>query len=75
MLARQRELNFLPGDEFLYSNSGYFLLSQIVQRVSGKSLREYAATRIFAPLGMTHTHFHDDHRDVVLGPQPGDQLA
>lgn len=65
MLARQRELNFLPGDEFLYSNSGYFLLSQIVKRASGQSLREYAAAKIFAPLGMTHTHFHDDHREVV----------
>ena len=71
MLARQRELNFLPGDEFLYSNSGYFLLSQIVKRVSGKSLREYAATRIFAPLGMTHTHFHDDHREVVANRASG----
>lgn len=65
MLARQGELNFLPGDEFLYSNSGYFLLSQIVKRATGQSLREYAAAMIFAPLGMTHTHFHDDHREVV----------
>jgi CubicO group peptidase (beta-lactamase class C family) len=65
MVARQQELNFLPGDEYLYSNSGYFLLSQIVQRVSGESLREYADRRIFEPLGMTHTHFHDNHREVV----------
>jgi CubicO group peptidase (beta-lactamase class C family) len=65
MVARQRELNFLPGDEYLYSNSGYFLLSQIVKRVSGESLREYAEQRIFEPLGMTHTHFHDDHTEVV----------
>ncbi len=65
MLARQQDLNFPPGNEYLYSNSGYFLLSQIVQRAAGQSLREYAEARIFGPLGMTHTHFHDDHSAVV----------
>jgi CubicO group peptidase (beta-lactamase class C family) len=65
MISRQEELNFTPGNEFLYSNSGYFLLSQIVARVSGTTLREYAAENIFRPLGMTHTHFHDDHNEVV----------
>jgi CubicO group peptidase (beta-lactamase class C family) len=65
MLARQRELNFPPGDQFLYSNSGYFLLSQIVKSVSGKTLREYADENIFEPLAMIHTHFHDDHTQIV----------
>ncbi len=65
MVARQRELNFEPGERMLYSNSGYFLLSQIVKRASGMSLREYAAERIFGPLGMEHTHFHDDHSEIV----------
>jgi len=65
MVARQRELNFEPGERMLYSNSGYFLLSQIVKRASGMSLREYAADRIFGPLGMEHSHFHDDHAEIV----------
>ena len=65
MLARQRELNFPPGEEYLYSNSGYFLLGEIVRRISGSSLREYADEMIFQPLGMTHTHFHDDHTEIV----------
>lgn len=65
IIARQRELNFEPGEQFLYSNSGYFLLSQIVKRASGLSLREYAAQRLFGPLGMEHTHFHDDHARIV----------
>lgn len=65
MLVRQRELNLPPGTEHLYSNSGYFLLSQIVKRASGQSLKAFAAARIFEPLGMTHTHFHDDHTHVV----------
>jgi CubicO group peptidase (beta-lactamase class C family) len=65
VLTAQRELNFPPGSQHLYSNSGYFLLAQIVQRASGKSLRAFADERIFRPLGMSDTHFHDDHRMVV----------
>src|SRR6267143_6606714 len=58
LLARQKELNFKPGSECLYSNSGYFLLSQIVKRVSGKALREFADEHIFKPLGMSRTRFY-----------------
>ncbi len=64
-LARQKRLNFTPGDDFLYSNSGYFLLGVIVQRVSGKSLNDFAQERFFKPLGMKNTHFHDDHTMIV----------
>ncbi|MDQ3755625.1 MAG: beta-lactamase family protein [Acidobacteriota bacterium] len=65
LLARQKEINFTPGAEHLYSNSGYFLLSVIVRRASGKRLRQFAHEHIFAPLGMKHTHFHDDHTMIV----------
>jgi CubicO group peptidase (beta-lactamase class C family) len=65
MLARQKELNFEPGTDWLYSNSGYFLLSQVVKRVTGQSVREYAQKHIFEALGMTHTHFQDDHTMIV----------
>jgi len=63
MLARQDALNFRPGTDHLYSNSGYFLLGKIVQAASGRSLRAFAEERIFGPLGMDHSHFHDrpDH--------------
>ena len=64
-INRQRGLNFRPGEEYLYSNAGYFLLGQIVAGVSGQSLREFAETHFFAPLGMTATHFHDDHNEIV----------
>ena len=64
-INRQRELNFTPGAEYLYSNAGYFLLGEIVARVSGQSLREFAESEFFGPLGMTHTHFHDDHNEIV----------
>jgi CubicO group peptidase (beta-lactamase class C family) len=71
MLTRQKELNFKPGDEYLYSNSGYLLLSIIVQRGSGKSLHEFAEEHIFKPLGMRNTHFHDDHRMIVKNRAAG----
>jgi CubicO group peptidase (beta-lactamase class C family) len=65
LIVRQRALNFRPGDDYLYSNSGYFLLGQVVKRVTGQSLRVYADEHIFRPLGMTHTHFHDDPGHVM----------
>lgn len=65
VLARQRGLNFVPGTEFQYNNGGYNLLGTIVKKVSGQTLREFAHDNIFLPLGMTHTHFHDDPAKVV----------
>ena len=66
-LARQMRLNFEPGDEHLYSNSGYVLLSIIVHRVSGRPLDEFARERIFTPLGMRHTRFQHDHTAPIPG--------
>ena len=63
----QRELNFEPGTEYLYSNMGYTLLAEIVSRVAGKPMKEFAEEKIFAPLGMTRTHFHDDVSHIVRG--------
>ena len=65
IITRQKALNFPPGSEHLYSNSGYFLLSMIVKRASGKSLRQFAEESIFGPLEMRDTHFHDDHTMIV----------
>jgi CubicO group peptidase (beta-lactamase class C family) len=65
IIARQKELNFAPGAEHLYSNSGYFLLSTIVERASGKTLQAFARERIFAPLGMTKTHYLGSYDDIV----------
>jgi CubicO group peptidase (beta-lactamase class C family) len=65
--SRQRALNFTPGAEYVYSNTGYALLALIVHRVSGQTLREFAHERIFTPLGMTRTHVHDDHSEIVVG--------
>jgi CubicO group peptidase (beta-lactamase class C family) len=65
MVWRQRELNFGPGDDFVYSNTGYTLLGLIIERVSGMSLRQFTDERIFKPLGMDHTHFHEHYGDLV----------
>lgn len=65
VIARQKALNFSPGSEYLYSNSGFFLLSLIVSRASGKTLREFAAENIFQPLGMTRATYRDDHTSLI----------
>src|SRR5688572_5376955 len=67
IVTRQKSLNFVPGTEYLYSNTGYTLAGTVVKRVSGKSLRQFADERIFQPLGMTRTHFHDDYHMLVKG--------
>jgi CubicO group peptidase (beta-lactamase class C family) len=65
IIARQKALNFEPGSEWLYSNTGFFLLSVIVKRVSGKTLKDFAAENIFQPLRMTQTQYRDDHTHLV----------
>jgi CubicO group peptidase (beta-lactamase class C family) len=67
----QKELNFPTGEEYLYTNSGYWLLGQIVQKVSGLSLAEFAQNEIFEPLGMTNTHFHDDSARIIKNRATG----
>lgn len=65
LIVRQKGVNFKAGDEFLYSDTNFFLMSEIVKRITGKSLRQFAQERIFGPLGMTSSHFHDDHTMIV----------
>jgi CubicO group peptidase (beta-lactamase class C family) len=77
LVRRQRALNFAPGSEFEYCNTGYTLLGMIVERVSGKSLAAFSKERIFDPLGMKHTFFHEQYSTLVPGraqsyqPSPG----
>jgi CubicO group peptidase (beta-lactamase class C family) len=65
VIRRQKKLNYTPGEEYSYTNTGFFLLGQIVERVSGKSLNAFAQERIFKPLGMTKTLFQDDHTQII----------
>jgi CubicO group peptidase (beta-lactamase class C family) len=70
LLSRQKALNYMPGDEYLYSNTNFFLFSVIIKRATGKPLSQFAEENIFKPLGMTHTRFYDDHSVVVPGRVP-----
>jgi CubicO group peptidase (beta-lactamase class C family) len=70
LVVRQKALNYTPGAEFLYSNTNYFLLAEVVKRTTKKPLSVFAAENIFQPLGMTHTRFYDDHTIVVPGRIP-----
>ncbi len=65
LVAKQKALNFEPGDEYTYCNTGFTLLAEVVARVSGKSFAEFTKERIFDPLGMTNTLFYDDHERIV----------
>jgi len=63
--SHQKTLNYKPGDEWSYTNTGYNLLAILVQRVSGKSLAEFTHDNIFSPLGMQATSWRDDFQRIV----------
>lgn len=67
LIRSQRALNFAPGEEHVYSNTGYTLMARIVKQVSGQSLAQFARARIFEPLGMKHTFFHEEYGTLVPG--------
>ncbi|CAN5391012.1 hypothetical protein BH10ACI2_BH10ACI2_07660 [soil metagenome] len=67
VIVHQRGLDFTPGAEYSYSNSGYTLLSTIVERVSKQTLPVFTAERFFKPIGMTNTTWRDDYQRIVPG--------
>jgi len=67
IVSRQSALNFEPGHEYSYSNTGYNLLAVVVSRVSGMSFAEFSKKRIFEPLGMKSTQWRDDYTRIVKG--------
>lgn len=65
--ARQRALNYPPGEAYSYSNTGYNLLAVVVERASGASFAAFSQARIFEPLGLADTQWRDDYRRIVQG--------
>ena len=68
---RQRKLNFDPGAEYLYSNTGYTLLAEITERVTDETFSDWTRKNIFVPLGMSESHFRDDHTSIVQNGAQG----
>jgi CubicO group peptidase (beta-lactamase class C family) len=67
LIARQKGLNNVPGEKYIYSNTNFYLMGVVIRRATGKSLADFAAENIFKPLGMTHTRYYDDHTLVLPG--------
>jgi CubicO group peptidase (beta-lactamase class C family) len=67
--------DFTPGSKYAYSNTGYFILSQIVERVSKQSLAEFAEQRIFAPLKMSHTRYQTSHDEIIPNRASGYKVS
>ena len=65
LIKTQKELNFKPGEKYLYSNSCYFMLAMIVEKAAGQSLKAFAHENIFEPLGMKNSLFYDDNTDLI----------
>jgi CubicO group peptidase (beta-lactamase class C family) len=63
--SRQRGLNFDPGTNYSYTNTGFNISTILIERVLGKTFQEYTQEAIFGPLNMTHTRWRDDFRAVV----------
>lgn len=67
IIARQTALNYEPGTAYSYTNSGYTLLTLIVERVTGESLQSFTRKTFFEPLGMKNTAWRMDHTRIVPG--------
>ena len=64
ILSQQQTLNYKPGEKYLYSNSNYLLLAEIIKKISGKTLRQFADSAIFKPLKMSSAYFSDDYNEI-----------
>jgi len=64
-LRRQRKLNFAPGTKYMYSNTGYVLLAEVVSRVTGAPYADWMREHVFAPLGLSSTLVRESYRDFI----------
>jgi CubicO group peptidase (beta-lactamase class C family) len=65
VIYRQKELNFKPGDKWLYSNSNYSLLAQVIEKISGKIFADFIADNVFIPLQMTSSFINTDAKRII----------
>ena len=71
VIVHQKNLDFTPGAEYSYSNSGYQLAAIIVERVSKQKFGAFVEERLFKPLGMTKSSWRDDYTRLVPGRAQG----
>lgn len=64
-MTKQKELNFDPGEEHLYCNTGYMLMADIIERVTGEKFTDWSKNNIFGPLGMKDSYVEDDYSRIV----------
>jgi CubicO group peptidase (beta-lactamase class C family) len=67
IITHQRALDFKPGSEYSYSNSGYNLAAIIIERVSKQKFPAFIEERLFKPLGMKNSSWRDDYQRIVPG--------
>lgn len=65
LMLMQTDLNFEPGSEYLYCNTGYMYLANIIEKVTNKSFVDYMAQEVFIPLGMNQTYVEDRYDRIV----------
>ncbi len=61
----QQDLNFTPGDEYLYCNTGFMLMVNIIEKVTGEKFPAWMKKEVFEPLGMTSTYVEDNYARIV----------
>lgn len=71
LICKQKSLNFKPGDQYRYSNSGYDLLGEIVERVSGRTFSQFAKENLLEPAGMTNSNFRNKYTDIIKNRATG----
>lgn len=71
IIIRQSKLNHPPGENYMYCNSGYFLMQKVIKRITGKTFAEYSSEKILKPLGMENSHFHDNYTHLIKNRASG----
>lgn len=71
LIIKQKSLNFKPGDEYLYSNSGYVLLVNIIEKTSGMKFSKFIEEKIFRPVGMNQTFIYDNPDKIIKNSAKG----
>lgn len=65
LIKNMKELNFVPGDRFNYSNTNYFLLAVIIEKITGETFPNWMHDNIFDPIGMDNTFVVADYNEII----------